>query len=85
MEVEDFPVEGMTCSVCVRHVEKALYSLDAVESASVNLATERATVEFDASKLTTADIQSAVESAGYVAKLVAKTDARTDWSFGCFG
>ncbi|MDQ3541886.1 MAG: cation transporter, partial [Chloroflexota bacterium] len=39
-----FPVEGMTCAACVRRVERALTKVDGVESASVNLATERASV-----------------------------------------
>ena len=40
-------VQGMTCASCVRYVEEALTEVPGVESASVNLATERATVELD--------------------------------------
>jgi heavy metal translocating P-type ATPase len=40
----DIPVEGMTCASCVGRVEKALAASPAVETASVNLATERASV-----------------------------------------
>ena len=40
------PIRGMTCASCSAHVEEALRGLDGVLSANVNLATERATVEF---------------------------------------
>ena len=54
-------VTGMTCSSCVSHVERKLNAIDGVQ-ASVNLATEVATVEGDAP---VADLIAAVESAGY--------------------
>ena len=44
-----FPVAGMTCASCVRRVEKSLLAVPGVQSASVNLATEDATVHTDAS------------------------------------
>ena len=40
--LQSFPVEGMTCASCVLRVEKAIAAVPGVESASVNLATERA-------------------------------------------
>jgi P-type Cu+ transporter len=43
------PITGMTCASCVRRVEKALEKVDGVTRASVNLATERATVAYDPS------------------------------------
>ena len=43
------PVEGMTCASCVSRVEKAIRAVPGVTEASVNLATERADVRFDAS------------------------------------
>ena len=39
-----FDVEGMTCASCVARVEKALLKVDGIQSAAVNLATEKATV-----------------------------------------
>lgn len=39
---ETLEIEGMTCASCVGRVEKALKSLEGVESAHVNLATEKA-------------------------------------------
>jgi len=61
-------VEGMTCAACVRRVEKALEKVDGVEAASVNLATERATVRYDASATSPAALVAAVEQAGYRAR-----------------
>ena len=41
------PVRGMHCAACVGKVERALTSVGGVHTASVNLATEQATVSFD--------------------------------------
>ena len=45
----DLPIEGMTCASCVNRVERFLRKADGVVQASVNLATEQATVRFDPS------------------------------------
>ena len=59
-----FPVEGMTCGSCVARVEKALAALPGVEDASVNFATEQASVK--AGQGVTLDLlKAAVEKAGY--------------------
>ena len=67
-------VEGMTCASCVARVEKALLKVPGVASASVNLATEKATVQ-TLSTVPAALLQSAVEKAGYVARDVAALGA----------
>jgi Cu+-exporting ATPase len=59
------PVTGMTCASCVRHVEKALGKLEGVQQATVNLATEKATVRFDPSLVGLKQFRTAVEHAGY--------------------
>ncbi len=59
------PVEGMTCASCVARVEKVLKSVDGVDSAVVNLATEKATIKIDASKVDVRKLASAVEESGY--------------------
>jgi P-type Cu+ transporter len=56
-------VHGMTCASCVRRVEKALAQVPGVEQASVNLATERATVVADTALLPT--LAQAITQAGY--------------------
>jgi Cu+-exporting ATPase len=63
--VLSLPVEGMTCASCVTRVEKTLKKLKGVENASVNLATEKATVRFDAASVTLRELQEAVADAGY--------------------
>ena len=64
-ETATFPVEGMTCAACVRRVEKALASAPGVAEASVNLATERATVTFDPQQTAPAALAEAVRQSGY--------------------
>ena len=55
----------MTCAACVSHVEHALADVEGVASASVNLATERASVEYAPGMTGIADLRHAVEDAGY--------------------
>jgi Cu+-exporting ATPase len=59
------PVLGMTCASCVNRIERFLGKADGVQEASVNLATERATVRFDPGLIDRAGIVSTIESAGY--------------------
>ena len=59
-----FPVGGMTCASCVARVEQALSSVPGVVSANVNLASEKATVEYiEGTEI--ADLRWAVKEAGY--------------------
>ncbi|MGB8983207.1 MAG: heavy metal translocating P-type ATPase [Anaerolineales bacterium] len=59
------PITGMTCANCVATVERNLKKLDGVNTAVVNLSSERATVEFDAAKLGLGDMIARVNRAGY--------------------
>jgi Cu+-exporting ATPase len=61
----DLSIEGMTCASCVARVERQLNKLDGV-AASVNLATETATVTFPPA-IPVADLITAVGHAGYTA------------------
>ncbi len=61
-------IDGMTCASCVARVEKALIQVPGVLSASVNLATESATVELISGTATPRDLVRAVADAGYEAK-----------------
>jgi len=59
------PVEGMTCASCVMRVEKTLKNIDGVETANVNLATEKVSLVFDETKTSLAQLANAVDEAGY--------------------
>ena len=58
-------VTGMTCASCVRRIEKAFSRTPGVHEASVNLATEKATVVFDPTVAGLDQLTAAVEQAGY--------------------
>ena len=64
----DLPIEGMTCSSCAGRVERRLNEIDGVE-ATVNFATERASVSFDPARIEPEDLVEAVEGVGYSATL----------------
>ena len=59
------PITGMTCANCVATVERNLKKLDGVQSAVVNLSSERATVDFNPLKLQLTDVIARVNRAGY--------------------
>ncbi len=63
----EWPIEGMTCASCAARVEKRLNRLDGVQ-ASVNYATERAAISFDAERVDVEELVAAVERAGYHAQ-----------------
>jgi Cu+-exporting ATPase len=60
-----FGVTGMSCASCVGRVERALGMVPGVLDANVNLANERATVEYLAGEVDPRDLKTAVEGAGY--------------------
>jgi len=60
-----FPVTGMTCASCGNRVENAIGKVPGIENVSVNLATERATVDYDPAQTNLSQIAQAVEKAGY--------------------
>jgi Cu+-exporting ATPase len=64
----ELPIIGMTCASCANRIERKLNKLDGV-SATVNYATEKATVEYDADVVAPEQLLGAVEAAGYKAKL----------------
>ena len=71
-------IDGMTCAACVSHVEGALTGVQGVESASVNLATERATVEYVQGVTGIADLRHAVEDSGYSATAIGDGEYEED-------
>jgi Cu+-exporting ATPase len=58
-------ISGMTCAACVFHVENALKGVSGVVEATVNLATEKATVEYTAGTVDNEGFRQAITKAGY--------------------
>ena len=58
-------ITGMTCAACSTRIEKALNKMDGVEKASVNLALEKSSINYDSSKLSEADFEKKIEALGY--------------------
>jgi P-type Cu+ transporter len=73
-EKTEFDITRMTCAACSARIEKGLNKLDGVLKANVNLALEKATVEYNGALLAPSDIIKKVESLGYGA--VVKEDAK---------
>ncbi len=67
-ETFELPITGMTCASCANRIERKLNKLDGV-TATVNYATEKARVEFDAEAVAPEQLVEAVESIGYRATL----------------
>ena len=73
-----FPVVGMTCASCSNRIERFLRKTDGVVEASVNLATEVATIRYLPEQVGRADLVGAIEKAGYEVRpgALAAADAR---------
>ncbi|HEY1369761.1 MAG TPA: heavy metal translocating P-type ATPase [Gaiellaceae bacterium] len=70
----ELPIGGMTCASCASRIERRLNKLDGV-TATVNYATEKATVEYDADAVAPEQLVVAVEAVGYSATLPAAETA----------
>lgn len=68
-------IEGMTCAACAKAVERASKKLQGVTEANVNFATEKLNINFDETKVSLGDIQTAIEKAGY--KAIVESSAKT--------
>ena len=62
---ETFPIEGMTCASCANRVQRALNKVEGVADATVNLASEQATVRYAPGQTGRDDLIAAVAAAGY--------------------
>ncbi len=72
------PIEGMTCASCVNRIERFLKKTPGVEDASVNLATERATVRLDPGMAGRDEAVAAIRAAGYDVKAEALASPGAD-------
>ncbi|MGS2778311.1 heavy metal translocating P-type ATPase [Robertmurraya sp. GLU-23] len=69
-----FNILGMTCAACATRIEKGLSKIEGVTQAAVNLATEKATVEYIPGKTNVDQLITAVKKAGYDAKVIGEVD-----------
>ena len=74
----EMPVTGMTCVNCAQTIERTLKRLDGVVSANVNLATERASVEYLPGAISLAAIQQAIRDVGYDVVVPGEGEAAED-------
>jgi Cu+-exporting ATPase len=58
-------VQGMSCAACVARVERGIKDLEGVQDAAVNLATSKATVEYDPELVNESAIRQKIEEIGY--------------------
>ena len=65
LKKDTMKITGMTCASCAKAVERAVKKIDDNIEANVNIATEKLSVSYDESKVTSQDIQRAIEKAGY--------------------
>jgi len=65
MERLSLKVEGMNCAACAARIEKGLGQMPGVQKASVNFATEQATVEYDTGQVKVPDLVHKVEKLGF--------------------
>jgi len=75
LEKVELVVIGMTCASCAMSVEKALKKVDGVISATVNLATRKATVEFNPSIVNVSILEKAIRDVGYEIEKSIEEDA----------
>ncbi|MCH9736145.1 MAG: heavy metal translocating P-type ATPase [Actinomycetia bacterium] len=64
-ERAEFGVSNMSCASCVSNIESVIGNLPGVDSIAVSFGTKRATVDFDPTQITSAEIQTAAGNAGY--------------------
>jgi Cu+-exporting ATPase len=60
-----FPIDGMTCAACVRAIERGLSKMEGIESATVNLATEKANIIYQPEHVRLSQIKQAIRELGY--------------------
>ena len=72
----DLDVFGMTCAACSTRIEKVLNKMGGMKSATVNLATESATVEFNSAVLSVDQIIAKIQNLGYDAKEKVQREAK---------
>ena len=75
----EFDITGMTCAACATRIEKGISKLGGIASANVNLALEKATIEFNPSEVAIGDIIAKVEKLGYGAHQQQENEEKVDY------
>ena len=78
MEHAEFDITGMTCAACSNRIEKVLNKQEGVGSATVNLATENAVIEYNPNVLSEKDLIGRVEKLGYGAEPKQSAEDKVD-------
>ncbi|WP_455525788.1 heavy metal translocating P-type ATPase, partial [Peptostreptococcus stomatis] len=78
LEKIDFSVLGMSCAACSKSAERSLKKTEGVSSAVVNIATEKASVEYDPKVCNIDNLRAAVEKAGFTMELEDHIDREDD-------
>lgn len=73
MEKLNLKISGMTCAACSARIEKVLSKTDGLEHVSVNLATEKAALDYDPSKVSPQDVIDKIIKTGYGAEVILKS------------
>lgn len=68
-EKVEFDIVGMTCAACATRIEKGLSKLDGVFKSNVNLALEKATIEYNPELVTTSEMVNKIDKLGYKASI----------------
>lgn len=68
METTTLKLQGMSCAACARNIENAIRAVEGVNECNVNFGAEQATIAYDSRTTTIAEIQQAVDAAGYSAQ-----------------
>ncbi|MHA2407070.1 MAG: copper ion binding protein, partial [Candidatus Ranarchaeia archaeon] len=71
-----FEIRGMSCASCVKTIEDGIGKLPGIYSVVVNLATERASVEFNPDSISVSEIKRAVKNLGFEAQVYAEDTER---------
>lgn len=74
----DFKIVGMSCASCVNRIEKVLNQSEGIDTAQVNLVTEKASVSFDKNLLDEKKIIELIKSVGYEAEVVSETTKKNN-------
>ncbi|MBE9010266.1 copper-translocating P-type ATPase [Pseudanabaenaceae cyanobacterium LEGE 13415] len=67
METATLKLQGMSCAACAKNIEDAIRAVEGVNECSVNFGAEQATIDYDSRRTSIAEIQQAVDAAGYSA------------------